>query len=125
MRIAGPRVALALAAPLLVLALGGCDSLNQVSEGLDKAEACTKALSAAGYSPDPSKGQQAVDEAQRKADELRKLAEQVSDANLQQQLRETADQMGQLQLSDLDPSKLMSWTNERLQRVDRLTRACS
>ncbi len=114
----------ALLAALFVLTVSGCDAINEASATLDKAEVCTKALSAAGFSPDLSNPLGAVEEAQRKADELRGLADQTSDANLQRELRETADQIGSLQQSDVSPADIVTWSSRKLDQVTQLTQAC-
>ena len=107
-----------------LLMLTGCDAINEASSTLDKAEVCTKALSAAGFSPDLSNPAGAVEEAQRKAEELRGLADQTSDADLQRELRETADQIGSLEQSDVSPADVVGWSNRKLEQVTQLTQAC-
>jgi len=110
--------------PLLVIALAGCDALNTASDTLDRAEVCTRALAAAGFSPNLTNPAGAVEEARRKADELRSLAEQTTDADLQRELRETADQVGSLQQRDVNPTDVVAWTNRKAEQVDQLARAC-
>lgn len=111
-------------AAALLFALTGCDTINEASATLDRAEVCTKALSAAGFTPDLSNPLGAVEEAQRKAEELRTLADQTSDADLQRELRETADQIGSLQQSQVTPADIVTWTNRKLDQVTQLTQAC-
>lgn len=114
------------AAPLLVLvlALTGCDALNSASDTLDRAELCTRALAAAGFNPNVNDPAGAVEEARRKADELRSLADQTTDADLQRELRETADQIGSLQEREVNPTDVVAWTNRKVEQVDQLARAC-
>ena len=108
----------------LVVALAGCDALNTASNTLDKAEVCTKAISAAGYTPDVSNPTKSVADAQQRADELRSLAGQTDDADLQRELRAMADQMGSLKTSDVNPSGVASWAQRKLDQLNALQRAC-
>jgi hypothetical protein len=111
-------------AAALLFALTGCDTLNEASSTLDKAQVCTQALAAAGFNPDLTNPTGAVEEAQRKAEELRSLAEQTSDANLQRELQETADQIGSLQTSQVTPADIVGWTNAKVNQITQLTQAC-
>jgi hypothetical protein len=111
--------------PMLALALAGCDALDTASNTLDKAQVCSKAISAAGYTPDLTNPTKSVQEAQQRADELRKLAEQTSDADLQRQLRELADQMGTLKAADVNPSGVASWASTKLEQLNDVQRACA
>jgi hypothetical protein len=113
------------AAPLLlILTLSGCEALNTASDTLDRAEVCTRALAAAGYNPNLSDPAASVQEAQRKAEELRSLASQTGDATLQRELRETADQVGSLQVREVNPTDVVAWTNRKLDQVNQLAQAC-
>ena len=111
-------------APLLVLALTGCDAINSASDTLDKAEVCTKALSAAGYTPDLSNPAQSVQDAQQRAEELRELAEQTTDADLQRELRETADGLASLKETDVNPVGAAEWAADKLTQLEQLRQVC-
>jgi hypothetical protein len=119
------RVAVAVAAPLAVLALSGCEAINTASETVDKAKICTDALAAAGFNPDLGNPQKSVDEAQQKAEELRNLAGQTTDATLQRELNEMADTVGQLKLSDVNPANSVAWADQKLQQLQQLNAACA
>jgi hypothetical protein len=119
------RVAVGVTTPLLALALTGCEALNTAAETADKAKICAEALGAAGFNPDASDPQKSVDEAKERAEQLRKLADQAADANLQRELREMADSLGQLKLSDLDPSNAAAWADQKLKQLEQLQKACS
>lgn len=110
--------------PFLVLALAGCDALDTASNTLDKAQVCSKAITAAGYSPDLSNPTKSVQEAQQRADELRKLSEQTTDVDLQRELRELADQMGTLKATDVNPSGVASWVSAKLEQLQAVQRSC-
>ena len=119
-----PRLSHLAGPPLLVLALTGCDALNSASDSLDRAEVCTRALSAAGFNPNLADPAGSVEEAQRKAGELRSLADQTSDPDLQRELRETADQIGSLRQTEVNPTDVVSWTNRKVDQVNQLAVAC-
>ncbi|WP_073488143.1 hypothetical protein [Streptoalloteichus hindustanus] len=130
MRFAGSRPALllttAVVGPLLALGLSGCGALDSASNAVDKAQICSKAISAVtGFNPSLSDPARSVDEAQKKADELRRLADQTSDANLQRELREMADSLGQLKLSDVNPQNMAAWADQKVKQLDDLRRSCS
>ena len=110
---------------LLIIGLSGCDAINSASDTVDRAEVCTKALSAAGFNPDVSNPEGSVQDAQRRSDELRNLAEQTADANLQRELQEMADQMGQLKVSDVNPAGVADWGRAKLEQLDQLRAACA
>ena len=106
------------------LALAGCDALDGASDKLDKAQVCTRAISAAGYTPDLSNPTRSVQEAHERADELRALAGQTGDADLQRELRDLADQMGSLSTADVNPSGAASWASTKLAQLNDVQRAC-
>ena len=118
------RLRVATVLPLLVLALAGCDALDGASDTLDRAQVCTKAISAAGYTPDLSNPTKSVEEAHRRADELRALSGQTGDAELRRELRELADQMGSLQAADVNPSGAASWASRKLAQLNDVQQAC-
>jgi hypothetical protein len=107
------------------LGVSACDALNTASDTLDQAEVCTKALQAAGFNPDLSNPEQAVADAQQRAQELRDLANQTTDADIKRELNETADQLGQLGPEDLTPTGLTTWTQQKLDTYNQLQAACT
>jgi uncharacterized protein YggE len=121
-----PRLAATVLAAVLFAGwlVTGCEAVNTASNTLDKAQLCTRALAEAGYTPDLSNPSGTVQEATRRAEELRKLAEQTTDADLKRELREMADQIGSLKVSDVNPSAVAEWANRRLTELDQLRRAC-
>lgn len=119
------KVAVAVAAPLFALAFTGCEAINTASETVDKAKICTDALNAAGFNPDLGNPQKSVDEAQQKAEELRNLAGQTADVNLQRELNEMADTVGQLSVSDLNPANSVAWADQKLKQLQQLNSACA
>jgi hypothetical protein len=102
-----------------------CDALTTASDTLDKAEACTKALEAAGFNPDLSNPEQAVADAQQRSQELRDLANQTTDADIKRELNETADQLGQLGPEDLTPAGSVAWAQQKLDAYNQLQAACT
>lgn len=116
--------------PPVLLALGtlgvtACDALNTASDTLGKAEACTKALQAAGFNPDLSNPTQAVADAHQRAQELRDLAGQTTDADVKREVNEMADQLGQLSPEDLSPAGSVAWAQKKLDAFNQLQAACT
>jgi hypothetical protein len=114
-----------------LVAVSGCeavqqaqDSANAVGQAADKAQLCVDALKLAGFTPDVSNPQAALDETQRKADELNKLAEKAGDTTLKQAIEGVATKMDQVTLSDLNPQSIAGWTQAKLDAVAALSKAC-
>lgn len=105
--------------------LTGCEAINTASNTLDRAELCAEALSAAGFNPDLSNPQQSADEAQRRAEELRGLAERTTDPDLERELRSMADQMASFEVKDADPVAAARWARDKLDRLNQLQLACA
>lgn len=128
---AGRPVATILLALGLVGAVSGCeavqqaqDTANSVGQAADKAQLCLDALSLAGFTPNASDPQKAVEETQAKAKELEALAAKAGDATLKDAINGVSDSMGQLTAADLDPAKLADWTSKKLETVNKLSQAC-
>ena len=114
--------------PLLALsALGvsACDAVNSASDTLGKAEVCTKAFQAAGFTPDLSNPEQTVKDAQQHAQELRDLSNKTTDAEVKRQLDAMANQLGQLGPEDLNPSGVTAWAQQKLNTYNQLQAACT
>jgi hypothetical protein len=107
------------------IGVSACDAINTASDTLGKAEACTKALQAAGFNPDLSNPDQAVADAQQRAQELRDVANQTTDADVKRELNETADQFSQLGPEDLTPTGSVAWTQRKLDQFNQLQAACT
>lgn len=116
-----PRLRALAAAPLLVLTLTGM----LTGCGTDNTELCTKALITAGFVPDLSNPTAAVTQAMDKADELRALAEQTPDDDLQRELRATADGLSTLRESDVNPVDAAEWAGRQVEQVERLRQTCA
>ncbi|WP_433265582.1 bacteriophage spanin2 family protein [Actinosynnema sp. CS-041913] len=128
---AGRPVATILLALGLVGAVSGCgavqqanDTANQVGAAADKAQLCVEALSLAGFTPNVSDPQKALDETQAKAEELNKLAEKAGDATLKDAINGVSDTMSNVTLNDLDPTRLADWTQKKVDQVAKLSAAC-
>lgn len=107
------------------IGVSACDALNTASETLGKAEACTRALQAAGFNPDLSNPDQAVADAQQRSQELRDLANQTTDADVKRELNEMADQFSQLGPEDLTPAGSVAWAQQKLETYNQLQAACA
>lgn len=110
---------------LALTALSGCDTLNEAANTANQVEVCAKALDAAGFTPDLSNPQKSVEDAQAKAEELRGLAAQTEDATLKAELNAMADEIGSLQVSDVDPVAAATWASQKLDQLNKLNQACS
>ncbi|WP_189224250.1 bacteriophage spanin2 family protein [Saccharothrix coeruleofusca] len=129
---AGRPVATALLALGLIGAVSGCeavqqasDTANQVGQAADKAQLCVQALQLAGYTPDTANPQAALEETQKKAQELNDLAAKAGDTTLKDAIQGVSTTMSQVTLQDLDPQSLATWTQQKLDQVAKLSQACS
>ncbi|MFC6089568.1 bacteriophage spanin2 family protein [Saccharothrix sp. BKS2] len=122
----------------LVLALGlagavsGCeavqsaqDTANQVGQAADKAQLCIDALKLAGFTPDATDPQKALEETQQKAQELNDLAAKAGDATLKDAIDGVAGTMNQVTLEDLSPANIATWSQQKLDQVAKLSTACA
>lgn len=129
---AGRPVATALLALGLVGAVSGCeavqqasDTANEVGQAADKVQLCAQALQLAGFTPDTSNPQAALEETQKKAQELNDLAAKAGDASLQDAIRGVSTTMSEATLEDLTPQSVAGWTQEKLDQVAKLSNACA
>lgn len=116
MRLARPLVALVLALGV-VGSLSACDTIAEVSSGVDKAKACADAISLVGFSPDMSDPQKALDETKAKAEELEKLAAQAPDQQVKTALEEAAKSMSNV-------NSAADWVAQKADLVTKVSEAC-
>ena len=128
---AGRPVATLLLALGLVGAVSGCeavqqasDTANQVGQAADKATLCIEALKLAGFTPDATDPQKALEETQKKAQELNDLAAKAGDTTLQSAITGVSDTMSKVTLEDLNPANIATWSQAKLDQVAKLTTAC-
>jgi hypothetical protein len=128
---AGRPVATLLLALGLVGAVSGCeavqqasDTANQVGQAADKATLCIEALKLAGFTPDATDPQKALEETQKKAQELNDLAAKAGDTTLQSAITGVSDTMSKVTLEDLNPANIATWSQAKLDQVAKLTAAC-
>ena len=119
-----PLVAVLVPALLVAPLLAGCEAVNSASNTVDRAQLCTQAVSAAGFTPDVNNPSASVAEAQRRAGELRTLSEKTTDADLKRELQELADHFAALQANDVTPAEAASWGQRTLTQLDELRRTC-
>ncbi|MFE9744968.1 bacteriophage spanin2 family protein [Saccharothrix saharensis] len=129
---AGRPVATLLLAMGLAAAVSGCeavqqasDTANQVGQAADKAQLCIEALKLAGFTPDATDPQKALEETQQKAEELNALAAKAGDATLQDAITGVSDTMSKVTLEDLNPANIATWSQEKLDQVAKLSNACA
>ncbi|MDQ2582428.1 bacteriophage spanin2 family protein [Saccharothrix yanglingensis] len=128
---AGRPVATILLALGLVGAATGCEAVqeaqntaNQVGQAADKAQLCIDALRIAGFTPDATDPQKAVEETQQKAKELEELAAKTGDTTLKDAITGVSTTMSQVTLEDLNPSGIAEWSQQKLDQVAALSSAC-
>ncbi|GAB2980944.1 bacteriophage spanin2 family protein [Saccharothrix stipae] len=129
---AGRPVATFLLAMGLAAAVSGCeavqqasDTANQVGQAADKAQVCIDALQLANFVPDSTDPQKALEETQKKAQELNDLAAKAGDATVKDAITGMSDTMSKVTLEDLNPANAAAWTQAKLDQVAKLSKACS
>lgn len=108
-------------AVVLMAGLSACDQAGSVT---DKARVCTEALGLANIDPqvDPA---ELADEAAKKADRLRQLANQVSDGDLKQNLLTIADSYVALEKRRVqDLGNVADWIQRNAGNLAKLRSAC-
>jgi hypothetical protein len=113
------------AAPLLLAALSGCGTVQNAAQTADQAATCTKAISTVSFNPNLNDPSAAVDESHKKADELRKLADESKNADVRKSLRDAADSLGNVKVSDLAPARAADWVQQKTKLVQGVTSACA
>ncbi|MFD2417629.1 hypothetical protein [Amycolatopsis pigmentata] len=106
---------------VLATTLTACE---QVGSAGDKASVCAEALGLANFDPqvDPA---ELADEAAKKADRLRQLANQASDADLKQNLITIADSYVALEKRRAeDLGNLNDWIQRNAGNIAKLRSAC-
>ncbi len=129
---AGRPVATLLLAMGLAAAVSGCeavqqasDTANSVGQAADKAQLCVEALKLAGFTPDATDPQKALEETQQKAKELNDLAAKAGDTTLQDAITGVSDTMSKVTVEDLNPANIATWSQEKLDQVAKLSNACA
>jgi hypothetical protein len=109
----------------LAAALTACDqtqsAIDQASSAKDKATVCAQALGLANLNPtiDPAKLEA---EAGQKAEELQKLASQVADQDLKQNLSTLADSY--IAIEQKQVGNLSDWIQRNTANLNNLRQAC-
>jgi hypothetical protein len=116
----------------LAAAVSGCeavqqasDTANQVGAAADKAQLCIDAIKLAGFTPDATDPQQALEETQKKAEELNALAAKAGDATLKDAITGVSDTMSNVTLEDLGPANITTWVAQKADQAAKLTSACA
>jgi hypothetical protein len=128
---AGHPVATILLALGLTGVMSGCDAVqgasdaaNSVNDTANKVQLCLEAVRLAGFNPDLSNPQQAVEDAHKKADELSKLAEKSGDTTVKQAIEGLSNSMSKVTVSDLSPQSAANWLQEKTDQLNALNTAC-
>ncbi|MBB5806074.1 hypothetical protein F4560_005842 [Saccharothrix ecbatanensis] len=129
---AGRPLATIMLALGLIGAASGCeavqqasDTANQVGQAADKATVCIEALKLANFTPTATDPQKALEETQKKAEELNALAAKAGDATLKDAITGVSDKMSAVTLEDVNPANAAAWAQEKLDTVSKLSNACS
>ncbi|GAA3842413.1 bacteriophage spanin2 family protein [Saccharothrix violaceirubra] len=129
---AGRPVATILLALGLAGAISGCeavqqasDTANQVGNAADKVTLCVEALKLAGFTPDATDPQKAVEETQKKAEELNALAAKAGDTTLKDAITGVSTTMSQVTVQDLSPASIAEWSQKKLDQFNALSKACA
>ncbi|MGW5642723.1 hypothetical protein ACWEV3_29350 [Saccharopolyspora sp. NPDC003752] len=131
-------VAAALSLPLLT-GLAACGQVQEVQQGLQNADeqiqqaqqnldavsACAQAINVASFMPNFADPQQAKADAEAKAEELRKLAEQTPDQTLRQNLLEVEQSVQRVASGEITLESSAEWTTAQLERYQQVTTTCS
>jgi cobalamin-dependent methionine synthase I len=124
-------VVAALSLPLLV-GLAACgevqeaqQGLQEANENLDAVSACMQAINVASFMPNFADPQQAQADAQAKAEELRKLAEQTADQTLRQNLLDVQQSVQQVANGEITLKSSAEWTTAQLEKYQQVTTTCS
>lgn len=131
MRAGRPLATIMLALGLIGVASGceavqqASDTANQVGQAADKATLCIEALKLANFTPDAADPQKALEETQKKAEELNALAAKAGDTTLKDAITGVSDTMSNVTLEDLNPANAAAWAQEKLDTVAKLSNACS
>jgi hypothetical protein len=112
-------------------AAAGCDAVNDatnaansVSDTANKVQLCLDAVKLMSFTPDLSNPQAAVDEAQKKAAEMTKLAEKAGDATVKSALESAAAQLNKVTVQDLNPASAATWLQQKTDQLNALNTAC-
>ncbi|MDR7302609.1 hypothetical protein [Haloactinomyces albus] len=138
MRARKQLVAAALALPLLTGA-AACGELQEAQEGVQRAQenisqaqeslsavqTCAKAAGAAQFTPNFDNPQQAQAEAQAKAEELGRLAQQTADQTLKQNLLDVQASLEQVASGEITAQNSAQWLQTKLERTQQVLAACA
>ncbi|HEU5473922.1 MAG TPA: bacteriophage spanin2 family protein [Actinophytocola sp.] len=111
-------------AVLVVLALTGCETVQQAGEVADKAGICADALRLSGFVPDVGNPEKAAEDAKRTAEDLRQLAEQAPDETLRNALEDMSNKVSELNPGNINPGAVADWVSDKVGTVEALARAC-
>ena len=121
----GLRGVCVLLASALVLALAGCEAVDDASAAVDKASVCAEALGLADLNPlvdEDRLRERAEDKEQR----LRELADSVADQDVKASLLGLADSYLQVQKERLDDASVVArWVQRNTEHLDALRKACT
>jgi hypothetical protein len=112
------------------LLLTGCSEVNSAldtaSDATDKASACSEALGlVTSFDPSNLEPEQIQEQAGQQAQRLQELGEQVSDADLRQNLLDMADTYVELEQRQADAlGNVTDWIEQQTANLDQLRQVC-
>jgi hypothetical protein len=99
--------------------------LEQAQRGLDTASACVQALNIANFVPNLGNLQQAQADAQAKAAEIGRLADQTADQTLKQNLMDVQTSVQRVASGEITPANSLAWTQAQLEKYQKVAQTCS
>jgi hypothetical protein len=121
---AGKKLSLLLV-PVLVLA-GGCKLSDEAGKVKDKAKVCVEALHLSSMVPDYKNRDNESGELERRAKELRQLADNAADKDVAGAVGGLADQYARAQQRKADTVEAFAgWARDTVKNIDKLREVCT
>ncbi|EHY88985.1 hypothetical protein ACWGRK_06295 [Saccharomonospora azurea] len=111
--------------PMIVLT-GGCRLAEEASAVKDKAEVCVEALHLSSMVPDYEKLDEQSGELERRAEELRELADSAADRDVAGAIGNIADQYARAQQRKAATVEAFArWVGDTIDNIDHLREVCT
>ncbi len=122
MRARKQLVVLALTLPLTA-GVAACGS--EAQQTVDTAQTCLEATRIANFTPSWNDAEKAKAEAQQKADEAARLAEQAGNATIREHLTNVQNSLQKVADGQVNAQQTGAWLQEQYQNYEALTAACT
>ncbi|MFC0111207.1 hypothetical protein [Kibdelosporangium aridum] len=111
--------------PVLVFA-GGCRLSEEAGKAKDKAKVCIEALNLSSMVPDYKNREKQSGELERRAKELRNLADSAADRDVAGAVGGLADQYARAQQRKADTVEAFGgWVRDTVKNIDKLREVCT